>query len=282
MTDGTDQQTGMEPEPEVGSDRLPVGERLKRAREAKNLTLEDVASRTRIPLRHLNSIEEGNWGALPAVTYAVGFARSYARAVGLEETEIGQELRDQLGSPRPVVTAPQYYEPADPARVPPVTLAIIAAVIAIVLVAGYLIWRAGADEEAPQPSADVEVAELPPESKAAQPAGPQPLAPEAAAGQPVALVATEEVWLRIDAAGRDASLFQGILQPGGRFEVPRDAQNPVIRTARPQVLRVNVGGRDIGTLAPTEQTVSGVSLRAADLVQRVQGQAGQAGQAPAQ
>lgn len=276
MADGTDQQSELEQEQERGFEHLPVGERLKRAREGKNLTLEDVASRTRIPLRHLNSIEDGNWDALPAVTYAVGFARSYARAVGLDEADIAQELRDQLGSPRPVVTAPEYYEPADPARVPPVTIAIIAAVIAIVLVSGYLIWRAGVYEEAPPPAADVPIADAPAEPAPQQPAGPQPLIPEAAADQPVTLVATEEVWLRIDAADRGEALFQGIMQPGDRYQVPQDAQNPVIRTGRPQVLRVNVGGRDIGTLAPSEQTISGVSLRPADLVQRVQGQTGQA------
>lgn len=250
-------------------ENLPIGRRLERAREAKGLSLEDVASRTRIPIRHLESIEEGNWEALPAVTYAVGFARSYAKTVGLDGAEIGRELREQLGSPRPAVTAPEYYEPADPARVPPRTIAVIAAMLAIVLVAGYLIWRGGIEAE---PGTEIPVAEAPAAQPAPEPAGPQPAAPEAVAGEPVTLVATEEVWLRIDAAGTAGSVFQGILQPGDRYQIPATAQDPVIRTGRPQVLRVQVGGRDLGTLAPSEQTVSDVSLRPADLVRRLQGQ----------
>ena len=44
-----------------------------------------MAARTRVPLRHLEAIEQGAYEALPSQTYAVGFARAYARAVGLDE-----------------------------------------------------------------------------------------------------------------------------------------------------------------------------------------------------
>ncbi len=250
----------------AGEQERPIGERLKRAREAKGMSLEDVASRTRIPIRHLHSIEAGDWDALPAVTYSVGFARSYANAVGLDGAAIGRELRDQLGSPRPAISIPQYYEPADPARVPPRSLAIIAAILAILIVAGYLIWRAGigGGEEAPDEPAAVEVTV--PE---AQPTQPRPLTPDAVANQPVTLAATEEVWLRIDSAGSGSSLFQGILQAGERYQVPAAAQRPVIRTGRPQVLRVQIGGRDLGPLEPVERTISDVSLAPEDLVARM-------------
>ena len=68
---------------------VSVGERLRTAREAKGLSLEDVASQTRIPIRHLQHIEREEWDALPAITYCVGFARSYANAVGLDGAELG-------------------------------------------------------------------------------------------------------------------------------------------------------------------------------------------------
>ena len=45
-----------------------VGERLRAAREQKKLSLEEIASQTRIPLRHLQSLETGDWSALPAPT----------------------------------------------------------------------------------------------------------------------------------------------------------------------------------------------------------------------
>src|SRR3990170_366732 len=109
-----------------------IGERLRTAREAKKMSLADVASRTRIPIRHLQHIEDGEWNALPAPTYSVGFARSYANAIGLNGNEIGAEVRQQIGSPRPTYEAPaSYYEPADPARVPPRSLAMVAGGIAL-------------------------------------------------------------------------------------------------------------------------------------------------------
>ena len=64
-----------EPEPEPMDEELvqaevpTVGERLRAAREAKDLTLEDVAAQTRIPQRHLESIENADWNNLPAPTW---------------------------------------------------------------------------------------------------------------------------------------------------------------------------------------------------------------------
>ena len=97
--------------------------------------------------------------------------------------------------------------------------------------------------------------------------------PQAVAGQPVALVATEEVWLRIDDGAGGPALFQGTMVPGQRFDVPPTAQTPTMRTGRPQVLRIQIGGRDIGPIEPAERTVSNVSLKAEDLVARQQGAA---------
>src|SRR5438445_9298107 len=93
----------------------PIGERLRLAREAKGLSLDDVARQTRIPIRHLEHIEREEWDALPAITYSVGFVRSYAGAVGLDGPALGAELREQLGGARIAgVTSTAYYEPADP------------------------------------------------------------------------------------------------------------------------------------------------------------------------
>src|SRR5687768_7733730 len=103
-----------------------VGDRLRVAREAKGQTLQELALQTRIPIRHLEHIERGEWDALPAATYSVGFARSYAQSVGLDPSEVGGEVRQQLGLSRSAtgpVTA--QYEPADPARVPPRSVALI-------------------------------------------------------------------------------------------------------------------------------------------------------------
>src|ERR687896_166976 len=122
-------------------DTLGIGERLRQAREAKGISLDEVASQTRIPIRHLQHIEREEWDALPAITYCIGFVRSYANTIGLDGAEMGRELRDRLGGIRTRAPTPEYYQPADPSRVPPRSLALIAAVIAVVLLIGYAVWR---------------------------------------------------------------------------------------------------------------------------------------------
>jgi len=118
---------------------VSVGERLRVAREEKGLTLEDVASQTRIPRRHLESIETGDWSNLPAATYTLGFAKSYATAVGLDRDEIGDQLRGEMGGVRATTTDAEVFEAADPARTMPKSLVLIALLAIIVLVAG-LSW----------------------------------------------------------------------------------------------------------------------------------------------
>jgi len=243
---------------------VSTGEQLKRAREAKGLSLDDVANQTRIPIRHLQAIEREEWDALPAPTYAVGFARNYANAVGLDGAEVGLELRERLGgqvrSPAPM---PEYYEPADPSRMPPKGLVIGAVVFAALLIAGYFFWFSSyRSEQAPE----LEIPAEGPQTAPGQPAAPPP----AAANGPVTLTATGEVWLRVTDGPGGPQLFSGNLNAGQAWSVPATAQRPLIRTSRPQLLRASVGGRDLGPLEPVERAIGDVSLLPNDLSARIQ------------
>ena len=270
----------MEDEANIGN---PIGERLKAAREAKGMSLEDVASQTRIPIRHLKHIEQGDWHELPAVTYSVGFARTYANAVGLNGNALGAELREQLGATRAEPAAAVYYEPADPARVPPRSLALIAVAIAVLLVVAYGVWRSGVldgtsvDEsqlsgvETAAPSAEQPAAEAPQtEAPAATPAP----------SGPVMLTATDAVWLRIYEAG-GKRLYEATMQPGDTYEVPATATRPQILTGKPEALRVTIGGTEIPPLGEAEKTISDVSLLASDLLARPAANAAPAANGPA-
>ena len=56
-----------------------VGDRLRAARNSVGLDLSDVATKTRIPQRHLAAIEIGDYSALPSTTYAVGFVKAFTK-----------------------------------------------------------------------------------------------------------------------------------------------------------------------------------------------------------
>ena len=55
---------------EIEDEIVPTaGQRLRAAREALGLSVDDVATSTRIPTRHLTSLETGDFSKLPAPTY---------------------------------------------------------------------------------------------------------------------------------------------------------------------------------------------------------------------
>ncbi|WP_186729026.1 helix-turn-helix domain-containing protein [Sphingomonas panacisoli] len=73
-----------------------AGPTLRTARERMGMTLQDVAGETRIAVRHLTAIEEGRFDGFAASVYAIGFARNYARMVGISNEWITDCLRDEV------------------------------------------------------------------------------------------------------------------------------------------------------------------------------------------
>jgi len=242
----------------VETDEPTVGERLRAAREEKGLRLEDIAAQTRIPQRHLESLETSSWDKLPAPTYTVGFAKSFASAVGLDRAEISDQLRAEMGGQRlAAVTTAEVYEAADPARSMPkwLVLGAIAAVILVVVVMTVLNRRAleGDDGAA--------VAEQPVAQAPAPVAAPNP----AAASGPVVLTATEPVWLQVYEPG-GKQLFMGELAAGQVYAVPPEAKAPLLKTGKPEALRISVGSAAAPAVGPPATMVRDVSLLGPDLM----------------
>ena len=79
------------------------------------------------------------WDKLPAPTYTIGFAKSYASAVGLDRTEIGDQLREEMGGQRFANSHSEVIEAADPARTMPKWL-VIGAVVAVILLVVLMTW----------------------------------------------------------------------------------------------------------------------------------------------
>ncbi|MEA3041857.1 MAG: cytoskeleton protein RodZ [Sphingomonadales bacterium] len=257
---------------------LPIGERLRQAREARGLSLDELASQTRIPVRHLQHIEQGEWDALPGATYSVGFVRSFGNAVGLDGSALGAELRQQLGGARRAALVSEYYEPADPARVPPKWLAITAAAIAALLILGYLVFRSGVDDGGDTVAREEQKAGPQPAPRGAAP----PAQPQNLAGQPVVLTATGPVWLRITQGG-GAIVVERTLAAGETYQLPFGLDRPMLRVGAPEALRVSVGRTVIPQLGPSGQPIGNVSLAPEDLAARAQaGGPAQLPQPPAQ
>jgi transcriptional regulator with XRE-family HTH domain len=63
---------------------IGFGEQLRRAREAKGLTLEEVVDATRITRRHLEALERGDLRALPAGPFAKGYIEACAKVLDVD------------------------------------------------------------------------------------------------------------------------------------------------------------------------------------------------------
>ena len=75
-----------------------VGEFFKQVRETKGLTVDDVASKTRIRPDYVKALEEGNFAKLPDQVFARGFVRSYARSLGLDEEDAMHRFVQSAGA----------------------------------------------------------------------------------------------------------------------------------------------------------------------------------------
>jgi cytoskeleton protein RodZ len=81
-----------------------VGEFFRQVRETKGLTIDEVASKTRIRSDFVKALEDGNFAKLPDQVFARGFVRSYARSLGLDEEDAIHRFAQSAGA---------YYEKQD-------------------------------------------------------------------------------------------------------------------------------------------------------------------------
>ncbi|WLR53208.1 DUF4115 domain-containing protein [Bacillus tianshenii] len=73
-----------------------LGQRLKQAREEKNLTIDGLQEKTKIQKRYLHAIEEGNFSVMPGNFYARAFIKQYAEAVGLDSEALFDEYASEI------------------------------------------------------------------------------------------------------------------------------------------------------------------------------------------
>lgn len=76
----------------------PIGEFFKQVRETKGLTIDEVASKTRIRTDFVKALEDGNFAKLPDQVFARGFVRSYARSLGLDEEDAIHRFAQSAGT----------------------------------------------------------------------------------------------------------------------------------------------------------------------------------------
>jgi cytoskeleton protein RodZ len=85
-----------------------IGEELKAAREAKGLSLTEIAEKTRISHTFLKALEEDDYSVIPGEIFVIGFLRTYSKELGLNVKDVMARYRELF--PQKEVQTPESGE----------------------------------------------------------------------------------------------------------------------------------------------------------------------------
>ncbi|MCU0240046.1 MAG: helix-turn-helix domain-containing protein [Pyrinomonadaceae bacterium] len=122
-----------------------LGEKLRQAREARGVSLGEVAEQTRISTHYLEAIESDDYRNLPGGIFNKGFVKAFAKYVGIDEQEALQdyskiilEQGDKLSEPELKVNRPEVLTDDSIGRTSILPTIIFAAVILGLMTWGIL------------------------------------------------------------------------------------------------------------------------------------------------
>ncbi len=124
------------PDPSAG-EAARLGEQLRDARIALGLSIEDMAASLRIRRVYLAALEEGRVRELPAPAYVLGFVRTYARALGLDDDDMVRRFRE-AASATPQRRSDLVFPEPVPERGIPAGVVVMAGVVLVV--GAYMAW----------------------------------------------------------------------------------------------------------------------------------------------
>ena len=248
------------------------GERLKQEREKRNMTLEEVASVTKISVRNLRALEQEKFDQMPGGIFNRGFVRSYAKHLGLDDEQVvadykeaaGETLPDQNPPPNgqqaPVnlLTRPgaqpqtQPESQADNAPAVPWAALVGLLVFGAVLIAAWSYHSRHKALESAPPGAATSASsaqfsatgEAPAEAAKAASGNSTPASPAGAstAGFDVSLRAHDEVWLSSAVDGQPPS--ESILE-NGQSIVVHASNRAILKLGNAAALDISFNGQKV-------------------------------------
>jgi cytoskeleton protein RodZ len=228
-----------------------LGGRFRAAREARGISLSDVAQQIRIRSVYLAAIEDESWSTIGAPVYIRGFIRTYARFLGLDPEEAVAAFNRTQPPPAQSLPGREAPAPAEPVRFSRASpLLWVAAVVAVLLIAfvtfnELTLRRAG-------PSAVVaSAASVSPSPPLL--ASPTPTASSliAAGSRSLALVLSAPSWLRVTV---DGSVSMEGTFPAGTSKTFH-GKTALVRLGNAGGVEIYVDGKDVGKLGKSGDVV---------------------------
>jgi cytoskeletal protein RodZ len=130
---------------ELSSDE-PLGKQLRAVRRTAKLSLDQVATQTKISKKYIQALESGKYDELPAEVYAKGFLENYAEFLGFPADEVLTQYKRERGlTPKPK-SSEQFVIPGQKVERPKVTITprtlwVAGASLILLIVVGYLLTQ---------------------------------------------------------------------------------------------------------------------------------------------
>ena len=269
------------------------GDRLRREREMRGITLQEITESTKISRRHLEALEGEHFDQLPGGVFNKGFVRAYARFLGLDEDQaVADYSAASNEQPEPEDKFPLeiHEEPKrhlNPRRSPLPLAFAIAALVGVLV--GYAFWAKSrphtnesaaastrqaspvAATTAPPVNTPVPAAESAPPARevtsASSPRQPAQAAPEKPVKPEKVFVvqvkAKEDSWVSIVADGR--SIMERVLTAEKQKKI-KAGKTLILRTGNAGGIEVTFNGVSLGSLG-NENEPRTLTFNAAGLVQ---------------
>ncbi len=246
----------------------PVGSVIAAAREARGMSVEDVAAATRIRVSLVNAIEHDDFSGCGGTFYARGHLRTIARVVGADEQAVAAAFDRRSDEPPDAAAAAidasgiSPEPPPQPTRRPTprwaATAAAVVVVLAVVAVGGWLLTRSGSGPSRHGASGATTTSHHPtghatttPRPTHTKPAPPPPSG--------VALrvqITGDRSWLLVTSSA-GTPVYEGVLDSGTQMKFT-DPSRLTVRFGNPLAVSVTVNGRQLGR--PCAQSVCTVQF----------------------
>ncbi|MFH0839169.1 MAG: RodZ domain-containing protein [Candidatus Omnitrophota bacterium] len=220
-----------------------IGQTLKKAREEKNITLEELQRATKIQMKFLVSLEEEAFERLPNPTYVKGFIKQYAQYVGLDPEPLLNEYNVLNPEVPPqeleIKTEDEKIDSEIPKKTPVMLVTIIVAGIVVISLVAFGLSKIFVSKKSSEPSIKTEI----------------PFVTVKKAEKPILLVkkneilqltakASQDTWMHIKCDGK--IVYQSILKAGSSINL-QAKEEMVLWVGNAASLELNLNGHNLGS-----------------------------------
>ncbi|MBC7342562.1 MAG: helix-turn-helix domain-containing protein [Clostridia bacterium] len=238
-----------------------LGETLRAARERKGVSLKQAEEATKIRSKYLEALEREDFGALPGKVYAIGFAKTYAKFLGLNSEEVAHQCRSQLSEldrghggeedlPATVYLVPKNQPWRRYIRATAAFLVVLCLLLGAYWAINHVLVSSPALTSNNHPSTDTP--RVPPETS--HPGPTNPSNPPAEQGLELNIrIIKDECWVSITSDG--VRVYQGLIRAGDQKTVIA-RREIIVRLGNAGVVSLSLNGQDLGIVGKPGQVVT--------------------------